>query len=299
MMRKDFVIPCRVAPVTVTLGADGASVERPASECDAVVLFVTGEEVGRKRYDASDPVVRRIESNSGLYVSRHDGGFMDYVRKAPVDDVAARDAGLVLGVVVCRDLESVDRDMELRAVCRGRLSLSALRRNPELIAALASGLFKRMLLPVLLVYLAVLLVNFFVHSSLVERIGELRSASARETVAAKKRSEVTRAQERLFAGFMAVPDIDISGISDAVASVVPGDIRLTSLSFNDPKARKTYSVSQGRSIVMIAGEAFSSETVLSFVERLRDSVGCEALNILRLERDDREDVFRFEIQMLP
>ena len=285
-MKKDMIWPCRVSAVVLTIDAEGNySLERMNQERDVSVAFITGEAVGSKEYDASNPIVRRIESNKDLYVSVHDAATIDYVRKSVVDS-AMKDSGCkVIEVVVCKSIDSVDIEAHISTARQRRLSMSALRQDMSLVDYLASILLRRLLLPVLVVYLAVLLANFIVHSELTERLGEMRSTYARESAEAKKRSEVTQAQERLFADYRAIQDVNMSDLADDVASLLPEDIRLTSLIYNNM-------------LVEICGEAFSSEAVMTFVDALRDKVKCEAVNVISLEKDRKEDLFRFEIQMM-
>jgi Tfp pilus assembly protein PilN len=254
-------------------------------EKDVSVAFITGEAVGSKKYDASNPIVRRIETNKDLYVSVHDAATIDYVRKSVVDSAVMDSGCKVIEVVVCKLMDSVDIEAHISAARQRRLSISALKQDMPLVDYLASGLLKRLLLPVLIVYLAVLLANFFVHSELTKKLGEMRSTYARESAEAKKLSEVTQAQERLFYAYRAIQDVNMSALADDMASLLPDDMRLTSLVFNNM-------------LVEICGEAFSSETVMSFVDALRDKVKCEAVNVISLEKDRKEDLFRFEIQMM-
>ena len=285
-MKKDMIWPCRVSAVILTIDAEGNySLERMNPEGDVSVAFVTGGSVGSKDYDASNPIVRRIETNKDLYMSVHDAAAIDYVRKSVVD-FAMKDSGcMVIEVVVCKSIESVDIEAHISAARQRRLSISALKQDLSLVDYLASRLLKRLLLPVLIVYLAVLLANFIVHSELTERLGEMRSTYARESAEAKKRSEMTQAQERLFADYRAIQDVNMSGLADDIATLLPDDIRLTSLICNNM-------------LVEICGDAFSSEAVMSFVDALRDKVECEAVNVISLEKDRKEDLFRFEIQMM-
>ena len=285
-MKKDLIWPCRVSAVILTIDAEGNySLERINQERDVSVAFVTGRSVGSKDYDAPNPIVRRIESNKDLYVSVHDAATIDYVRKSVVD-FAMKDSGCkVIEVVVCKSIESVDIEAHISAARQRRLSISALKQDLSLVDYLASRLLKRLLLPVLIVDLAVLLANFIVHSELTERLGEMRSTYARESAEAKKRSEMTQAQERLFADYRVIQDVNMSGLADDIATLLPDDIRLTSLVFNNM-------------LVEICGEAFSSESVMSFVDALRDKVKCEAVNVISLEKDRKEDLFRFEIHMM-
>ena len=285
-MKKDLIWPCRVSAVVLTIDAEGNySLERMNQERDVSVAFITGEAVGSKEYDASNPIVRRIETNKDLYVSVYDAATIDYVRKSVVD-FAMKDSGCkVIDVVVCKSIDSVDIEAHISAACQRRLSLSALKQDMPLVDYLASRLLKRLMLPVLIVYLAVLLANYSVHSELTERLGEMRSTYARESAEAKKRSEMTQAQERLFADYRAIQDVNMSGLADDIATLLPDDIRLTSLVFNNM-------------LVEICGEAFSSEAVMTFVDALRDKVECEAVNVINLEKDRKEDLFRFEIHMM-
>lgn len=285
-MKKDIIWPCRVSSVILTIDAEGNySLERMNPEGDVFVAFVTGEAVGCKDYDVSNPIVRRIESNADLYVSVHGDATIDYVRISVVDS-AVKDSGCkIIEVIVCKSIDTVDIEVQISAARQRRLSISALKQDMPLVDYLASGLLKRLLLPVLIVYLAVLLANFFVHSELTKKLGEMRSTYARESAEAKKLSEVTQAQERLFYAYRAIQDVNMSSLADDMASLLPDDMRLTSLVFNNM-------------LVEICGEAFSSETVMSFVDALRDKVKCEAVNVISLEKDRKEDLFRFEIQMM-
>ena len=66
-MKKDMVWPCRVSAVVLTIDAEGNySLERMNQERYVSVAFITGEAVGSKEYDASNPIVRRIESNKDI-----------------------------------------------------------------------------------------------------------------------------------------------------------------------------------------------------------------------------------------
>ena len=285
-MKKDVIWPCRVSAVVLTVDTDGNhSLERIDSEGAVSVVFVTGEAVGCKDYETSNPIVRRIESNKDLYVSVHDAATIDYVRKSVVDSAVMDSECKVIEVVVCKLMDSVDIEAHIGAARQRRLSISALKQDMPLVDHLASRLLKRFLLPVLIVYLAVILANFIVHSELTERLGEMRSTYARESAEAKKRSEITQAQERLFADYRVIQDVNMSGLADDVASLLPDDMRLTSLVFNNM-------------LVEICGDAFSSETVMSFVDSLRDKVECESVNVISLEKDRKEDLFRFEIHMM-
>ncbi|MBQ8812282.1 MAG: hypothetical protein IJZ70_08225 [Bacteroidales bacterium] len=285
-MKKNVIWPCRVSSVILTIDAEGNySLEGMNPEGDVSVAFITGEAVGSKAYEASNPIVRRIEANKDLYVSVHDAAAIDYVRKSIVDSAVKSSGCKIIEVIVCKSMDSVDIEAHISAARQRRLSVSALKKDMSLVDYLASRLLKRLLLPVLIVYLAVLLANFFVHSELTERLGEMRSAYARESAEAKKLSEVTQAQERLFADYRAIQDVNMSGLADNIASILPDDIRLTSLVFNNM-------------LVEICGDAFLSETIMSFVDSLRDKVECEAVNVISLEKDRKEDLFRFEIHMM-
>lgn len=285
-MKKDMILPCRVSAVVLTIDTDGNhSLERIDADGAVSVVFVSGEAVGCKDYEISNPIVRRIESNADLYVSVHNDLTIDYIRKSVVDSVLEESGCRFLDVIICKNMNLVDVESQLASVRQRRLSLSALKQDMPLVDHLASRLLKRLLLPVLLVYLSVLLANFFIHSELTERLGEVRSANARESVEARKRSEVTQAQERLISEYRTIQDADMSGMSDDIASLLPDDIRLTSLVFNNAQ-------------VKICGDAFTSETVMSFVNNLRESVECEAVKVISLEKDRKEDLFRFEIQMI-
>lgn len=283
---KNFILPFRMSAAVLKINAsEDFSWERIRPGGDVTVVFVTGKAVGRRDYDTSDSIVKRIESNADLYVSVHDNVAIDYVRKEVVESALDDSDGKIIGVIVCQQLDSEDIDEEAKAVYRRRLSLSAVRRDMPLADYLASKFLKRILFPVLFIYLVILLANFFIHTGLEERLIEARSKYMMESAEAKIRSSMTHAQEVLYAKYRDVPEIHISGVADNVASLVPDGLRLTSLVFNASQAR-------------ICGEAFSSETVMSFVDSLGIAVECKSVNVVVLEKDRKEDLFRFEIRMI-
>ena len=73
-------------------------------------------------------------------------------------------------------------------------------------------------------------------------------------------------------------------LADAVASILPDDIRLISLGFNGAD-------------VVTEGEALSADTVLLFAQKLKSDNLFQTVNVVRLEKDMKEDVFKFEINM--
>ena len=282
MMKLSSILSRQICAAAVNV--DSASLKWLRSDGDAMMLFVTGKSVGCRPNDPADPITRRIECNKDLYTTVSGDGLICYVRKDVVDVVSNSIGKHVVGVVVYRETDMPDIESEIESICAVRLSFSSLKHDLPLCNALASGLLKKILLPVLLIYLAILLANFFIHSSLTERIGTLRAETALRTVAERQRTEITKSQERLFLEYDSVYDLDIAVLADAVASILPDDIRLISLGFNGAD-------------VVTEGEALSADTVLLFAQKLKSDNLFQTVNVVRLEKDMKEDVFKFEINM--
>ncbi|MCM1501390.1 MAG: hypothetical protein NC115_01830 [Bacteroidales bacterium] len=301
-MKYDYVLPLKVSVAVLHLDGDNVSMEWLSSYGGGLyVLAVTGSDVYSRPYLSDDPVIGRIMDNSSLLVSLHDGGMIDFVRRSSVEphlrDLSAK--GMMdIGIAVFHDMDVEKLDSKVAALCGRRLRISGFGHDHLLREFVLEKLFRRILLPVLVLYLAVLAASCFAGSVLSEKIAEKREAYAEEIRAARKKSEMTAAQARLVAGFDAVSHPLRSSLFDRIASLLPDGMRLSLLSADSPRERKKYGVPDDMSLVIIKGESLEAGTVMSFAQNMKDSIDCRSIVVTGVDRDRATGRLNFEIHLM-
>lgn len=299
MMRNDFIIPCHVSKLILYANNTELHLnEENFDSGDLCVLIVTGETVGSRNYDISDSIVNRIISNEDLYISIHGEDSIDYIRKSIVDLAICELNCRVIGVVVCRDIASVNITEEVDLIRKRKLSLLNLKSDLPLLNYLILGLLKKISLPLLLFYFIILIANFIFHSSLTEKLTDIRFISAKESVAVKKYVEITQAQQKLYNEYLRIPSIDIVVASDKIASCIPKCVRLETMVFNEPKTRKRYSVPDNQSVLMLSGFSVTAEDIMGFIDILKNELNFSKVNIIKLENNIKKGLFQFELELI-
>lgn len=292
-----------ISVAVADVGHDGVSMRwLKQAKSGLMFLVVTGAAVGSRVLDRSKPIVRRIIDNPELLLSEHaDGMRIDYVRRSLPDDVRAgleRSGQFVAGTVVTADLGSIDIDAEAEAARRRSLSFGALKSDAALRDFLAARLFRKLLLPLLLFWLAVLAANFWVSTSLTEKLAERRTLSYETGRSARLLSEKNSARSRLVAEYESTARLEASVWSDAIASALPDGMRLTEILLNEPKSRRKAAVPDDRVLISLKGEILNPETVAAFSENLKHVAGFPEIEVIGLNRAGGEDFSTFEIHLL-
>lgn len=293
-----------ISVAVADVGHDGASMRwLKQTKSGLVLLAVTGAAVGSRELDRSNPIVRRIVDNPELLSSEHaDGTRIDYVRSSLLDDVRAgleRSGQFVMGIVVTADLDSLDIGAEAETVRRRSLSFSALKSDAALRDFLASRLFRKLLQPLLLFWLAVLAANFWVSTSLTEKLAERQALSYESGRSARLLSEKNSAVSKLVADYEGIAHIEQpSAWSDAVASAIPDGMRLTEILINEPKSRRKNVVPDDCVFISLKGETLNPATVAAFSESMKHIAGFSGIEVVGLNRAKNEDFSTFEVHIL-
>ncbi|MDE6872412.1 MAG: hypothetical protein K2O58_02250 [Bacteroidales bacterium] len=300
-MISKFKLRYRVSVAIVTLDGFNHSVVWLHEGGALSVLLVTGCSVGSRPYEPSDPIVKRIESNAGLFFTLHGQERICYVRKELLEPaiVELEHSGKkVLDMVMSDSMANEDIKSIVEDVCGRRLSFRSVLSDFSVADCMLSGLFRRLRLPVLLSCLAVLVSNWFVFSYLGDRLDHASADRNALMMAAMERTKMTAAQKRLVTEYSAVPVVCIASVADAFAVVLPEGVRLSMLSVNDKGGRHKVSMPVGRPFVIIGGEAVSADAVMSFADSLKFCSRVSAMAMVNLEKDAREGIFRFEISVM-
>lgn len=292
-----------ISVAVADIGHNGASMRwQKQAKSGLVLLVVTGAAIGSRELDRSNPIVRRIIDNPELLSSEHaDGTRIDYVRRSLLDDARAwseRSGQFVVGTVVTADLGSIDIDAEVDDVRRRRLSFNSLKSDAALRGFLAARLFRKLLLPVLLFWLVVLVANFFISSSLTEKLAEHQALSYETGRSARLLSEKNSARSKLVADYEGVAHIEPAVWSDAIASALSDGMRLTEILINEAKSRRKNAIPDDCVFISLKGESLNSETVSAFSENLKRIAYFRRIEVVSLNRVRNEDLSTFEIHVL-
>lgn len=222
------LISKRILPIEVN-GGTVAVQDGLAEKEDIVILSVFGTDVSSRSCDDSDPVLSRIERSNDLYWTRYPDKIC-YVRKTVVESsLNDRKGSFVAGVAVGETHYETDEQAKnmLSAIDWKRIV-----KEPDMLEAVTGRIFHCVLLPVLGFWLVALLCNFFLFSDLDRRVSAMRLSQQESKREAKAEREVTGKQRQMLADYKAMSLPKSSADIDALASVVPDGIQLTSLSVN-------------------------------------------------------------------
>lgn len=218
----------RILPVEVN-GGTAVIQDGLEEKGNIVVMSVFGTDVSSRSCDDSDPVLSRIERSNDLYWTRYPDKIC-YVRKTVVESsLNDRKGSFVAGVAVGETHYEADEQAKnmLSAIDWKRIV-----KEPDMLEVVTDRIFRRALLPVLGFWLIALLCNFFLFSDLDRRVSAMRFLQQESKREAKAEREVTGKQRQMLADYKAKSLPKSSADIDALASVVPDGIQLTSLSVN-------------------------------------------------------------------
>lgn len=292
-----------ISVAVVDVGHEGTSIQwLKSAKSGLALMVVTGAAVGSKKLDRSNPIVRRIIDNPELLASEHAVGTrVDYVRRSLMTDVRSeldRFGKFVVGTVVTTNLDLIDIEAEVDDMRRRRLSFNALKSDAALRDFLAARLFRKLLLPVLLFWLVVLVANFFISSSLTEKLAEHQALSYETGRSARLLSEKNSARSKLVADYEGVAHIESAVWSDAIASALSDGMRLTEILINEAKSRRKNTIPDDCVFISLKGESLNSETVSAFSENLKRIACFRRIEVVSLNRVRNENLSTFEIHVL-
>lgn len=222
------LISKRILPVELN-GGTAVVQDGLEEKGDIVILSVFGSDVSSRSCDDSDPVLTRIQRSDDLYWTMYPDKIC-YVRKTVVESsLNDRKGSFVAGVAVGETHYDADEQAKnmLSAIDWKRIV-----KEPDMLEAVTGRIFSRALLPVLGFWLVALLCNFFLFSDLDRRVSAMRLSQQESKREAKAEREVTGKQRQMLADYKAMSLPKSSADIDALASVVPDGIQLTSLSVN-------------------------------------------------------------------
>lgn len=245
----------RTGIIAVTVSGGEASLCGTLPKGSAIgIMSVTGPDVSVRPLSDGDPILRRIMSNPDILCTAYPDRVC-YVPKSPVAQLteswkSVSIAGIVVGdgtVDTAEAVADVERSIPLETLCR--------------------QWYERLKLPVLLFYLAVLLVNFLITPSVGRKYDERRRQLEAAERQNRTETELSEKQRVMMAEYRQL-SFQASAVSfDRIASCVPDNIRLTNISLEGDTFRIKGEAGEASSVVVFAGrlgDCFPSMKIQSF-----------------------------------
>lgn len=276
-----------------------------------VVLFVTGDDVVAKPYQQDDSFVKKIINNEKLlwtiqYGSDSQESFIAFVRKEITEkyEVLLADHSLtVLGRFVGKEVDS-NKENLLLSLYEEQLSWSKLRRNKPLLNACCQMIYHQIQIPVLLLFFALLLGNFFVNNHLRKEYDVIQNQISvqqrNEKRSRENRLQLGRLEEKyqnFYSGSLAL-------LADRIASYVPVNVDLTLLSIfplasdNEFSSIKKQESKERKDLIRVKGEVSTPGSVTLFTQLLAADPLFSKIEIVALNRQKEGTIYLFELQLM-
>lgn len=251
--------------VIVTGGAASLAEERKPDAGAICVIAVTGPDVTSRRISDQDPVLRRIMQNDSLLKTSYPERVC-YVAKDPVMGLVeslgdVHVAGFVIGDGN-PDIEEAIASVEKKAT-----SFERIKADRPLLLSVCTQWYGRLKMPLLLLYLSLLLINFFIYPSIGRKYEERRRQLEASERRSRTETEVTERQKRMITEYLNLSSHDSAYSFDKIAACVPGDMKLTLISLEAGKYRIKGETAEASSVVVFAdrlGEYFRTTKIQSF-----------------------------------
>lgn len=257
----------RTTRIDVTVSGGSASL---AGDCKPAagsicIIAVSGPDVTSRQISDQDPVLRRIMQNDGLLKTSYPDRVC-YVSGAPVMGlVETLEDVHVVGFVVGDG--SSDVEDAISAAEKEATSFEKVRSDRPLLLSVCAQWYGRLKMPLLLVYLCILLINFFCYPSIGRKYEERRRLLEASERRSRTETEVTERQKRMITEYMNLSTHDSAYSFDKIAACVPGDTRLTLISLEAGTYRIKGETSDASSVVVFAdrlGKHFRAMKIQSF-----------------------------------
>ena len=226
-----------------------------------IILIISGDNVSSKTYKADDPIARKILYNTGLYTTLHENDIgcshIDFIRKDLLADALKTIESsrcIIIDTIVSRygtddSTENMIRDIS------AKMSLKEIWHNQPLLDFLTGKVFRKSLMPALIIFLVILSLNFFIHQTIADKTAEIREDYAAWSRQAEKQNSISDKQSALVQEYLKYGYTDIPAVADLAASLIPAGTRLTCMYISGQKQP------DASPAAVVKGESANAESV--------------------------------------
>ncbi len=270
------------------------------------LLSVTGGAVVSKLYRVGDTSIKKVTENEELFWNvsapeSEEGVVVSFLRKELIRELLEqlnRDKIYVLdkwiGPTGVFNKEKYVADFYAR-----EMNLSAIRRSPDRLNTVCQVMYHRMRLPVLLLFFFLLLGNFLVNTRLRKEYDAIQSELAMKQRTDKIQQENQKKQGRIQAEYQKIPNQSFALIADRIASYVPTNVRLHSLSIaplnENGLVSRTKESKFRYGTILVKGQVEIPGSITLFSQFLSSDKMFSKVEILNLARQKDSSLYSFDI----
>lgn len=260
-----------------------------------IILIISGDNVSSKTYKADDPIARKILYNTGLYTTLHENDIgcshIDFIRKDLLADALKTIESsrcIIIDTIVSRygtddSTENMIRDIS------AKMSLKEIWHNQPLLDFLTGKVFRKSLMPALIIFLVILSLNFFIHQTIADKTAEIREDYAAWSRQAEKQNSISDKQSALVQEYLKYGYTDIPAVADLAASLIPAGTRLTCMYISGQKQP------DASPAAVVKGESANAESVTLLLKNFQRQ--WTRTDVVSIGQDRSGTILNFEIHI--
>lgn len=274
------------------------------------VLLITGDQVVSKMVGRDDFFFKRVTENPELLWDLYpqvdaERETISFLRKEVIEELMElfekNDIYILKRWISCDDKFS--RENLIIDFYNHQLNLSEIHQNLSLINILCLITYYKMRLPILLLFFITLLGNFLLYMHLRQDYETIQSELYFSQQKNKQQQNDRKKQDRILLLYQSTTNQSIALIADRIASYVPKQMVLNSLTIFPLEGAKYNSVSQNKSfnfkksLIQINGETEISGSISLFTQFLENDYLFSKVKICSLAKDKDSPSFNFELDV--
>lgn len=260
-----------------------------------LILIISGDNVSSKTYKADDPIARKILHNTGLYTTLHENDIgcshIDFIRKDLLADALKTIESsrcIIIDTIVSRHGTDDSTKNMIRDIS-AKMSLKGIWHNQPILDFLAGKAFRKSLMPVLIIFLVVLAINFFIRQTIADKTTRIREDYAAWSRRAEEENSISDKQSTLVQEYLKYGNTDIPAVADLAASLIPEGTRLTAM----------YITGQEQSDVspaaVVKGESANAESITLLLKNFQQQWA--RTDVVSIGQDRSGTILNFEIHI--
>lgn len=280
----------------------------PKFKNNLAVLWITGDQIVTKPYDGEDQTIKRIIKNPELIWSvqstEGNGQTLSFLRREKLTGLLQsieKNRLLLVDTWIQNQSDTDTINAQLELLYKSRFISETQEQRVDLKYTLANLLFHKLLLPVLLVFLMILLGNFFINSHYTEQYQLKQSAIQQNRRDTKTNASNGSKENPLIAGYNQIPSKSFALLADRIASYIPSNLFLTSMTLSPPeksgniKSKKELHIDFNT--VVLKGMVETPGSVTLLAELLEKDAMFSKVKVISLDKKKDSNSFEFELEI--
>ena len=260
-----------------------------------LILIISGDNVSSKTYKADDPIARKILHNTGLYTTLHENDIgcshIDFIRKDLLADALKTIESsrcIIIDTIVSRHGTDDSTENMIRDIS-AKMSLKGIWHNQSILDFLTGKVFRKSLMPALIIFLVILSLNFFIHQTIADKTAEIREDYAAWSRQAEKQNSISDKQSALVQEYLKYGYTDIPAVADLAASLIPAGTRLTCMYISGQKQP------DASPAAVVKGESANAESVTLLLKNFQRQ--WTRTDVVSIGQDRSGTILNFEIHI--